>query len=191
MDRIFLHCPGVNDTFKATDIDFDLLADADLMHFGYPPIMKQMYQNGGTELVEVFRKAKETGITSSLDMTFPDPASPGGQANWREILQTVLQYVDIFTPSLEEILFMLHKEKYDRLNAEGKDPLDGITPDILSELSAELLGMGAKMVLLKLGHRGAYLAERPTEKNLLALGAGRRNLWMAGLRRNSVPSLPS
>ena len=59
VDRIFLHCPGVNDTFKAADIDFDLLADADLMHFGYPPIMKQMYQNGGTELVEVFRKAKE------------------------------------------------------------------------------------------------------------------------------------
>ena len=57
------------------------------------------------------------------------------------------------------------------LNAEGKDPLDGITPDILSELSAELLGMGAKMVLLKLGYRGAYL--RTTDrKKLTGFGRG-------------------
>ncbi len=157
VDRIFLHCPGVNDAFKAADIDYDLLEKADLMHFGYPPIMKQMYQDGGIELVEVFQKAKHSGVTTSLDMTFPDPASAGGQANWRQILSAALPYVDIFTPSVEEILFMLHRSRYDDLMSEFGDILDGLTPAMLTELSTELLEMGTKMVLLKIGHLGVYL----------------------------------
>ena len=157
VDRIFLHCPGVNDVFKATDIDFDLLAAADLMHFGYPPIMQQMFQDGGAELLKVFQKAKQTGITTSLDMAFPDPASPGGQANWRQILSAALPYVDIFTPSIEEILFLLHRAQYDKLISQFENIVDGITPEMLTELSAELLMMGTKMVLLKLGHLGVYL----------------------------------
>lgn len=157
VDRIFLHCSGVNDTFKSDDIDYDLLAEFDLLHFGYPPIMQQMYQDDGAELVDVFRKAKQTGVTTSLDMTFPDPASPGGQADWRKILSTALPYVDIFSPSIEEILFMMHREKYEALISEYGDLLDGITPTLLTELSTELLDMGTKMVLLKLGHEGAYL----------------------------------
>ncbi len=157
IDRIFLHCPGVNDAFKAVDIDFDLLAEADLMHFGYPPVMRQMYSNGGAELVQIFHQAKQTGITTSLDMAFPDPVSPGGQADWRQILLAVLPFVDIFIPSIEEILFMLHRKKYHKLLLDFGDIIDGVTPAILSDLSAELLEMGTKMVLLKLGHQGAYL----------------------------------
>lgn len=157
VDRIFLHCPGVNDAFNAVDIDYDLVAKADLIHFGYPPIMRQMYQDDGTELVKIFRKAKQTGITTSLDMTFPDPAAPGGRADWRKIMVSTLPYVDIFTPSIEEILFMLHRAQYDELVSEYGDVLQGISPTLLSTLGAELLEMGTKMVLLKLGYQGAYL----------------------------------
>jgi sugar/nucleoside kinase (ribokinase family) len=96
VDRIFLHCPGVNDLFSSADMDWSLLRKADLMHFGYPPIMAQMYKNGGDELIRVFEGAKSTGITTSLDMTSPDPASEGGRADWHVILQKVLPFVDIF-----------------------------------------------------------------------------------------------
>ena len=157
VDRIFLHCPGVNDAFEAADIDFDLLAEADLIHFGYPPIMRQMYANDGAELTKLFRKAKQKEVTTSLDMAFPDPASPGGRANWQKILANTLPYVDLFTPSVEEIMFMLHREKYEALSSEHSDFLEGITANLLTDLSGELLEMGAKMILLKLGHRGAYL----------------------------------
>jgi len=157
IDRIFLHCPGANDAFKAADIDLNLVAEADLMHFGYPPIMQQMYKAEGAELVRIFQEAKGAGTTTSLDMTFPDPASPGGQADWQVILSAVLPYVDIFSPSVEEILFMLHRPRFDELISKFGEVLDGITPELLSELSAELIGMGAKMALLKLGHQGAYL----------------------------------
>src|SRR3990172_9091313 len=57
---------------------YDLLAEARLFHFGYPPLMKRMYEARGHELREIFRRAKGTGVTTSLDMALPDPSSPAG-----------------------------------------------------------------------------------------------------------------
>jgi len=37
VDRMFLHCPGANDTFGAADVAYDRLGSARLFHFGYPP----------------------------------------------------------------------------------------------------------------------------------------------------------
>jgi sugar/nucleoside kinase (ribokinase family) len=90
-------------------------------------------------------------------MAFPDPSSEGGLADWRKILQGTLPFVDIFTPSFEEILFMLHREKYESLCREHADILNALTPKMLSDLGSELLSMGVKIVLLKLGHQGVYL----------------------------------
>jgi sugar/nucleoside kinase (ribokinase family) len=108
-DRIFLHDPGANDTFSARDINYDLVAQARLFHFGYPPLMKRMYENDGRELVKIFRRVKSLGVTTSLDMSFPDPASPAGKADWERILRDVLPYVDVYLPSVEETLLMLRR----------------------------------------------------------------------------------
>jgi sugar/nucleoside kinase (ribokinase family) len=166
VDRIFLHNPGANDTFSADDIDYASLGASHLFHFGYPPVMRRMYENDGEELAAVFRQAKASGITTSLDMTLPDPTSEGGQADWRVILGKALPYVDIFLPSIEEILFMLRRDSYDTIRAEHDSILDALTPELLSSVSDELLGMGVKIVLLKLGDRGAYL--RTADGNALS-----------------------
>jgi sugar/nucleoside kinase (ribokinase family) len=169
VDRIFLHCPGVNDVFRSADMDDQIVSQADLLHFGYPPIMRQMYLDQGSELVAIFERSKALGITTSLDMAFPDPSSDGGQADWYTILESTLPYVDIFTPSFEEILFMLHRDEYECLCREHSDVLDALTPEVLSRLGAELLSLGAKIVLLKLGYQGAYL-RTAGEKHLRQLG---------------------
>ena len=162
-DRIFLHYHGANDTFGAVDIDYALVARADLFHFGYPPVMRKMYEARGQELAEVFRRAKASNPTSSpftsLDMTLPDPATPGGQADWRMIIKKALPYVDIFLPSFEELLYMLHREQYEALShAYGVGNLPPVaTPDLLHRLSNELLEMGGKIVVIKLGEAGLYL----------------------------------
>jgi sugar/nucleoside kinase (ribokinase family) len=174
IDRIFLHCPGVNDHFTSSDINYDLLTGADLMHFGYPPIMRQMYQAEGAELIRVFQLAKQTGITTSLDMAFPDPASPGGQVDWRRILTAVLPFVDIFTPSIEEILFMLHASIYHKLLSDADDIISGVTPALVSDLSTELIEMGAKIVLLKLGYHGVHMKSSGI-KSLKLLGRAAPN----------------
>lgn len=159
VDRIFLHCPGANDTFGVGDVRYDQVAQARLFHFGYPPIMRRMVEEGGVELVEIYRRAKETGVTTSLDMAVPDPSSAAGRADWAGILQAVLPRVDIFMPSVEEILYMLRRETYDRLcqASDGARLLSLVTPQLLSDLSRQLLDMGAAVVGLKLGERGLYL----------------------------------
>jgi sugar/nucleoside kinase (ribokinase family) len=158
MDRIFLHCPGANDAFGANDVRYDLVAQARLFHFGYPPLMRRMYADGGHELTTIFRRARETGVTTSLDMALPDSASPAGRADWAGIMGMVLPYVDVFLPSVEEILYMLRREQFEALRREGQDRLLAeVTPELLGELSDALLGMGARIVGLKLGHRGLYL----------------------------------
>ena len=159
IDRILFHCPGANDTFGAADIRYDALADTALFHFGYPPLMRRMYAPDGSQLAEIFRRVRSLGVTTSLDTAFPDPASPAGQADWRAILGLTLPYVDIFAPSIEEILLMLRRSEYEALlqNAAGGDILPLITPALLSDLGRELLAMGAKIVGLKLGYRGLYL----------------------------------
>jgi len=85
--------------------------------------------------------------------------SPAGRAPWAIILKSTLPYVDVFLPSVEEILYMLRRETYDELcrAARGASILPLITPQLLSDLSRELLGLGVKIAGLKLGDSGFYL----------------------------------
>ncbi len=181
VDRIFLHCPGANHTFCAEDVNYNLVGQSDLFHFGYPPLMRLMYVNDGIELLKIFKQVKARQVITSLDMAFPDPASPAGQANWPEIYRQVLPYVDIFLPSVEELLIMLHRPIYDRLleQSTNQDLLSQVTPDLLSDLSQELLDLGAKIVVLKLGKRGLYLRTARVE-NLSTLGHGINRAAWAG-----------
>ena len=196
IDRIFLHCPGANDTFVAADIDLDLVSRAKLFHFGYPPIMRQMYLAGGTELTEVFRRVKSTGVTTSLDVSFPDPSSESGKVDWKTILQSTLPFVDIFLPSFEETLFMLRREAYEQMRSTppGGNVLALVSTGLLSDLSAQMLEMGARMVVIKLGDQGAYLrtsgADRLREMGLAApvdlAGWAEQELWAPCFRVNVV-----
>jgi len=187
VDRIFLHHPGANDTFGVDDIRYDLVADSRLFHFGYPPLMKRMYEAGRSELMQVLQRAKDTGVTTSLDMALPDPSSPAGRADWRGILRSVLPHVDLFLPSIEEILFMLRSVTYQTLCEEAGGPniLPLIRPELLSDVSQELIELGSKIVALKLGDRGLYLRTAGL-RDLEALGRARpsdaaawanRELW--------------
>ena len=154
-DRRFLHHPGANDDFCANDVKDAFLRDARLFHFGYPPLMANMFANNGEQLTDLFQRVKSFGLTTSLDMAYPDPESAAGLANWQTIIKNTLPFVDIFVPSLDEITAMLWRKNDYSLSAE-----------LLTKVSGELLHMGAKMVLLKLGDRGLYL--RTNSKDILS-----------------------
>ena len=168
VDRVFLHCPGANDTFSARDIPYTELAGTRLFHFGYPPLMRRMYSDGGVELEAVFRQVRQQGAATSLDMARPDPASAAGRADWRAILPRVLPHVDVFLPSFEETLFMLDRGRYNRLSA-GDDLLAQCDGALLAELAESLLGMNAGIVGLKLGDKGLYVRTTRDAGRLMAL----------------------
>ena len=184
VDRSFLHCSGANDTFTADDVRYDELASARLFHFGYPPIMRAMYADGGSELRRMLARARDAGPAISLDMCRPDPDGDAGRVDWPQLLKDTLPLVDIFVPSIEELLFMLDRDAYGRLES-GADVVD---LDLLRRLGDQLLGMGTAVVAIKLGEQGLYV--RTSDAGAGALRspvAGRRGVARS---RGRVAVLP-
>ena len=159
IDRIFLHNPGANNTFTKEDLNFDLIKEAGLFHFGYPTIMQKMYEDGGDELAAIFKAVKKCGCMTSLDMSAVDENTKAGKADWYGILEKTLPYVDFFLPSVEEICYMLDKEKYDALQsrANGGDITEilSIEEDVVP-LAEKILAMGCKFAMIKCGAKGFY-----------------------------------
>ena len=152
-DRIFLHFPGSNDTLTSADIAYDCIEDANLFHFGYPPFMKQFYQNDGEEIVRMMKKIQQMGLLTSLDMAMPDPQKPAGKIDWQKLLKNVLPHIDIFVPSLDEILYMCKRNTYHLFQKKRKR----IELGMLEQLADQLIDWGAAIVLIKLGDQGLYL----------------------------------
>lgn len=198
VDRFFMHNPGTNDTFGPEDVDYDTAGKCRLFHFGYPPLMKRMYENGGDELVEIYRKVKDLGVTTSLDMAMPDLSGAGGQADWRGILERVLPYVDIFVPSIEEITFMLDRDLFESRKAQsaGADPVLAYDGRDCVSIAGRLHSMGVKIVVIKCGIRGVYL-DTSGRDAIAGIGPAcpdksaewaRRQIWAASFRTEKFVS---
>ena len=181
VDRIFLHHTGTNDTFGPEDIDEKTLADCAMFHFGYPSLMKRMYQNDGCELVKIFSHAKSLGVATSLDMTLPDPKSDSGKVDWTGILQKTLPYVDFFLPSIEEIAYMLDRDLFHqrKLQAGSEDPVLAYTATDCSRLADKLIAMGTAVIAIKNGIRGYYLKTANPDRlsKISILDKSRIDVW--------------
>lgn len=198
IDRIFFHHPGSNHYFGPENLDPGLLEQCRLFHFGYPPLMRRMYEGKGKELEQVFKLAKNSGLTTSCDMALPDPDSDSGSADWRAILARVLPYVDIFLPSVEEALYLLEPKKFIAMKERhgNQELIDFFSPEDYSNIAARALKFGSRMVGLKSGHHGFYLRSASGEA-LAALGAAKpknlanwteRELWCPAFSAARVAS---
>jgi sugar/nucleoside kinase (ribokinase family) len=160
IDRIFLHHPGGNDTFRASDIDYDLVGKAKLFHFGYPPAMRRMYLEDGRELIEIFRRVKEMDVTTSMDTCGIDAHAEVGKVDWEKILKNLMPYLDIFVPSVEELCYMLDKPLFYEWEqrAAGRDIASILAEEDVKPLADQLLSWGAKVLMIKCGAAGVYFA---------------------------------
>ena len=163
-NRVFLHYPGPNHTFNANDIPYEKIKSGRIFHFGYPPLMKKFYENAGEELVKMFRRIRQMNMVTSLDMAMSDPESPAGKLDWRKFFKNVLPMVDIFIPSIDELLYMLRTEKFYKIS-EKKERFDVV---LLDQLARQLIDYGANVVAIKLGDQGLYLRSHQTEKSNLS-----------------------
>lgn len=167
IDRIFLHNPGCNNTFTGDDINWDLVGEVGYFHFGYPSSMKKMFENEGDELLRIFKKVHHMGVITSLDLTLVDEDSEAGRCDWDKILKKVLPYVDFFVPSIEELGYMLDREKYEEWQKEvaGADitSIISLSKDI-RPLAQKAIDYGCRAVLLKCGAAGMYLKTSAQEE---------------------------
>jgi sugar/nucleoside kinase (ribokinase family) len=84
--------PGVRETLTLSDVNIDYVSKARHLH------MSSYYLQTGMQegCIELFRKAKEMGLTTSLDPD-NDPSD-----RWDDKIFEVLRYVDIFLPNETE-----------------------------------------------------------------------------------------
>jgi len=145
-DRMFLTFRGVNDAWNANTLDDAFFQGLTMFHFGYPPLCEGMAKNNGEETLKLYKRCHSKGIVTSLDMTLPSPGTFSWDMDWRAFLENVLPENDIFCPSIDELRFFL------------KDNTS--TPD---EMAQELIRMGTKAVLLKMGADGLMVRVADTE----------------------------
>jgi sugar/nucleoside kinase (ribokinase family) len=159
IDRIFLESPGCNKVFDTKFINYTAIAQSRLFHFGYPPLLKQFYLNGGNQLCELFSEVNRMGVVTSLDFSLPDPETESGQINWPELMGRILPYTDIFAPSLDEALQIMDPSKYDEIRASLKagESVEDMPFEMVRSLGKQIINSGVKILLLKMSHRGAYL----------------------------------
>lgn len=162
VDRTFLHCPGTNDTFGPDDMRWDHARGARLLHFGYPPIMRRLYADGGEAMAAIFAEARRRGMATSLDFCGIDPASDAGRVDWAAWLARVLPHVDVFLPSQDEILAAL-RQREDESSPE---------PTRLARVADELIRLGVAVVVLKMGEAGLLLRTTDNLDRLRAVGGG-------------------
>jgi len=159
VDRIFLESPGCNRIFDIGHIHFDAIAETRLFHFGYPPLLRQFYLDGGIRLTKLYRQVHEMGVITSLDFSLPDAESESGKVDWITIMQKTLPFVDVFAPSLEEVIQIMMPEKYAELQSFSThaDFEDRVPLSLVRELGSRIIQTGVSILLIKMGKRGMYL----------------------------------
>lgn len=92
-ERPALHVVGANGEFTLDDINFEVLANADVLHVGGTYVMPKF---DGQPSAEVLKFAQENGVTTTLDMLAIAKDDMLG------ILEPCLPFIDYFMPGLDE-----------------------------------------------------------------------------------------
>lgn len=192
-DRMILHHRGAGQTFNISDFDFNDMEGFRLFHFGYPPTMKMLWDNEGSGLLRMLKALKKMKIVTSIDLCNPSGLGYSGEY-CKAVLKKCLPYIDIFVPSIEELMYMLHWEEYINLcNSCGKtNLLDVIPNDIFPLIAEELLDFGGSIICLKMGKKGLYFrssnAGNIFTEGLVPENWAGRELWMPPCQVSEISS---
>ena len=148
VDRTLWHHPGSNAWFDPDMVD---LSGVDMLHFGYPPLMPGFWQDGGEKLTTLMQRAKAAGVVTSLDLAGVDPLTAVGQADWRAILARCMPYVDIVTPSYDDVASAFHVSP-------------GFDAARWSGFAEQFLEWGAAVTVITAGQHGLRLAAADAER---------------------------
>lgn len=123
--RYILTYPGTMQDLKFQDLDLDHILAAKHLHVSSYFLQQGLRPN----FAELFRRAKESGLTTSLD-TNDDP-----EDRWADDIQRLLTYVDVFLPNESEACKIAKTEELDS--------------------AAKILAKKVSLLVVKRGARGA------------------------------------
>jgi sugar/nucleoside kinase (ribokinase family) len=128
-ERTFLHHVGSNAETCEEDIDFEVVKQSRVLHWGGPAIMPRL---DGAPMGRVFEKAKTLGVTTSMDTCYD------GKGIWLPLIEPSLPHLDIIFSSYEE--------------ACGYTGCD--TPEAIADF---YINYGVKIAVIKLGADGLFI----------------------------------
>jgi len=137
-ERSFIHYIGANATLAEEDVDFDVIGKSGILHVAGTFLMPGF---DGEPTARVLKRAKELGVTTSLDSAWDS------RGNWMKLLGPCLPYVDYAVPSIEEA----------RMCTGKHEPAD---------VAKVLMDYGVKTVALKMGDQGCYIKNSEVEISL-------------------------
>ena len=138
-ERSFCHYIGANGELRETELDWDIIRTAKILHIGGALVMPKF---DGEPMANVLRKAKALGITTSLDTAWD------ATGKWRETLEPCLPYVDIFLPSLVEAQHLVGDAGLQTAPAESTE---------LRDIAQFFRDYGIHTVGIKMGTQGSYV----------------------------------
>jgi len=129
-ERPALHVVGANGEFTLDDVNFEVLAQADVLHLGGTYVMPKF---DGQPSAEVLKFAQENGVITTLDMLAIAKDDMLG------IIEPCLPYIDYFMPGLDEAKLICGLD-------ERQDVIDFF------------LDKGVKHTVFKMGAEGSSIA---------------------------------
>ncbi len=101
-DYAMVSFPGIRETFRLEEVDFDYVRTARHMH------MSSFYLQPALRpgIPQLFRQARQTGLSTSLD---PDNDPTGG---WNGGMRDALTSVDLFLPNEQELMGIAGKKDF-------------------------------------------------------------------------------
>ncbi|HUV03734.1 MAG TPA: sugar kinase [Armatimonadota bacterium] len=151
-ERSFIHYIGANASLTESDVDYGLLKGSRILHVAGSFLMPGI---DGEPTARVLKKAREMGITTTLDTAWDS------KGRWMSLLKPCLPHIDYAVPSIEEARMVTGKHE---------------PPDV----AKVLMDHGVKVVALKMGEGGCYIRSANEEHRIRkydveaidALGAG-------------------
>lgn len=131
-ERTFLHNPGANDKLHADDVPDAALEECDILFVAGTFLMEEF---DGAECKKLLMRAKEKGLFTVLDTAWDF------RGYWIDKLGQCLPHLDLFMPSYDEAVELCGGERD------------------LDKLCDTFHAMGARHVIIKWGHHGAYISE--------------------------------
>ncbi|MGO8686706.1 MAG: carbohydrate kinase family protein [Candidatus Dormibacteria bacterium] len=147
-DRSFWHHVGANASFDGSRVQPE---GVDLVHIGYPALLPLLHADGGARLQDLLARVHRAGATTSVDLSVVTPGSSAAQVDWRLLLERTAPWVDLLSPSVDDVVSALGVARPGSLSEER-------------ELGRALLAMGSAAVLLTDGERGMHLFTAGVER---------------------------
>lgn len=134
-ERSFIHYLGANATLVESDVNFDVIRNAKILHVAGSLLMPGI---DGEPTGRILKRARELGVMTSLDTAWDS------KGRWMSAVRPSLEHTDYFLPSFEEAKMIAGRE----------------TPE---DVAKALLDAGVGTVGLKMGEAGCYVRTADVE----------------------------